>query len=479
VLITSVRHEDAIVGGRFDTWHFRELFESLHEEAVATNNELYLALQEDVETLPHAVLRYAAYMYKRLQSEGLPTAPGPSLPRPHASKRRVAHNFPAETFMAEDVCPEVLASTAGDPAGLACWDTACARTMHGKPWRLKLEEALKKFNLSPTREARESYFTGVGGRTTSVWAYKFPSALAGHCGEIESAEVEQDIPLLLSRQLQKFLKVKIDMGNGTCDIGSLGVVDKKLQYTAGGHPGISIVDFDPKQPHPWSLGIDSEAFHVVHGTACGDQIAEDFEIGPSGVLWRSDANAAAEGAHLDNKDGYQVFIAETDSKSVKSMSGKKSKKMRKLEQQADEEDYRQQSTLTRVRPQHRVPVGAGCLLKQLFCGQLGLTWLAMMCYGYQCGEPLDINLGWNATTRAGRTYMDYQFQSEDPYCVVISGPCGPWGEWSRCNLKKGGAARDTVMEARALGRPVLNSICRAVLHRLARCRHVFLEAFRQ
>ena len=72
--------------------------------------------------------------------------------------------------------------------------------------------------------------------------------------------------------------------------------------------------------------------------------------------------------------------------------------------------------------------------------------------------------------------MDYQFQCEDPFGLVISGPCGPWGEWSQCNIKKGGASRDTVMQAREDGRPVLKSICRAVLHRLARCRHVFLEA---
>ncbi len=86
-LSAIVKHEDAIAGGRFDTWHFRELFESVHEEAVATNNEICVALQSDVEALPHSVLRYAAYMYKRLQSEGLPQPHGPSLRRTTFAKR--------------------------------------------------------------------------------------------------------------------------------------------------------------------------------------------------------------------------------------------------------------------------------------------------------------------------------------------------------------------------------------------------------
>ena len=46
----------------------------------------------------------------------------------------------------------------------------------------------------------------------------------------------------------------------------------------------------------------------------------------------------------------------------------------------------------------RLPYGR-TLLKQLLCGKFGLTFLASMLRGYPCGEPLDIELGWDASTK--------------------------------------------------------------------------------
>ena len=44
-------------------------------------------------------------------------------------------------------------------------------------------------------------------------------------------------------------------------------------------------------------------------------------------------------------------------------------------------------------------------------------------------------------------------QAEDPYCLISTFPCGPWGAWSRANLAAGGAARETVLQRRAEARP--------------------------
>ena len=52
------------------------------------------------------------------------------------------------------------------------------------------------------------------------------------------------------------------------------------------------------------------------------------------------------------------------------------------------------------------------LLKQLFAGQMGLTFLAMAVMGYPCGTPLDLHTGWNAATRTGTRTLHHQMQNE-------------------------------------------------------------------
>eukprot|EP00959_Pyramimonas_sp_CCMP1952_P435741 9124741-Pyramimonas_sp.AAC.1 len=62
----------------------------------------------------------------------------------------------------------------------------------------------------------------------------------------------------------------------------------------------------------------------------------------------------------------------------------------------------------------RLPRG-NTLLKQLFCGQFGLAVLASTTFGYNCGQPLDIEGGWGGATRKGRQAARRQLLEEDPY----------------------------------------------------------------
>ena len=59
--------------------------------------------------------------------------------------------------------------------------------------------------------------------------------------------------------------------------------------------------------------------------------------------------------------------------------------------------------------------------------------------------------------------------------MVFTHPCGPWGNWSRLNLWKGGKAADTVIEARRLNRPILKLVNDTIVARCKRGRHVFCE----
>ena len=115
------------------------------------------------------------------------------------------------------------------------------------------------------------------------------------------------------------------------------------------------------------------------------------------------------------------------------------------------------------------------MVKQLFAGQLGLTLLCTMFLAWPCGRPLDLQYGWDADSRAGIAQVQMELQTEDPYCTVLSHPCGPWSKWSVINISKGGAARDTVLQARENSRGLLKQVNRIVTGRVAAGRHVLLE----
>ena len=114
-------------------------------------------------------------------------------------------------------------------------------------------------------------------------------------------------------------------------------------------------------------------------------------------------------------------------------------------------------------------------LKQVFAGTMGLTILAVL-YGMQFGIPRDICISdWDAATASGKRQLHLDLQQEDPYCTVLTQPCGPWGNWSRFNIAKGGSAGITVQRLREDGRPVLSAVNKTVRDRVKANRHIFLE----
>ena len=94
----------------------------------------------------------------------------------------------------------------------------------------------------------------------------------------------------------------------------------------------------------------------------------------------------------------------------------------------------------------------------------------------QFGIPRDICISdWDAATASGKRQLHLDLQQEDPYCTVLTQPCGPWGNWSRFNIAKGGSAEITVQRLREDGRPVLSAVNKTVRDRVKANRHIFLE----
>ena len=53
----------------------------------------------------------------------------------------------------------IYIGTDEDPPGLAIVDTACSRTMHGRPWRERYEAALAERGLRASIRPRHGYFS--------------------------------------------------------------------------------------------------------------------------------------------------------------------------------------------------------------------------------------------------------------------------------------------------------------------------------
>ncbi len=68
------------------------------------------------------------------------------------------------------------------------------------------------------------------------------------------------------------------------------------------------------------------------------------------------------------------------------------------------------------------------MLKQLFAGQTGLTYMSAMYLSWACGRPLDLAYGWDAASRKGIVQLNNDMEHEDPYCTVVMHPCGPWSK---------------------------------------------------
>ena len=158
-------------------------------------------------------------------------------------------------------------------------------------------------------------------------------------------------------------------------------------------------------------------------------------------------------------------------------SSKKGKKLESMNLSLDGDDYNRSRILKNentIKVKRRPPCGK-TWFKQLFAGQLGISLLGIF-IGMSIGIPLDItSSSWDASTAAGRRRLRQDYQVEDPYCTIITHPCGPWGSWSRFNLAKGGQAAETVKALRESNREVLKTVNKTVKDRLRAKRHVFIE----
>eukprot|EP00435_Cladocopium_sp_Y103_P058473 s1160_g20.t1 len=433
----------------------------------------------------------------------------------------------------DDLNLEAYAVQDEDPAGLAILDSGCNRTMHGQEWAKAFEEKLNELGLQPSTRHKTQLFKGIGGHAESKVVKAYPVGLGGVNGELHSAETPGKTPMLVSRPFMQTLGTIINIGDGTVSFSKLGVHDLPLKRTSRGHLAVSLLDFDLNNMSVFDElveGYDEHEVNAADAEANGlvapglepasetngllapglepvspassispkpppsDACSFDDGLDPDTRRERQDAWDVVfgidedvveqdtrrwregEGFHCESTD---VFLEEVEKGffSVRKPSSRKAKKIDAMDTALCGLDalvsnqLKMQQTLKAAR---KPPTGK-TWLKQVFAGQMGLTILAVF-HGMLFGVPRDISLdGWDALTPAGKRQLHHDFQQEDPFCTVLTQPCGPWGNWSRFNISKGGSASVTVLQLREDGRPLLKLVNKTIKDRLRANRHVFME----
>ena len=381
---------------------------------------------------------------------------------------------------------ESYAVQPADPPGLAILDSGCNRTMHGEEWAKAYEEKLAELGLQPSIRNKTQLFKGIGGHAESKVVKAYPVGLGGVNGELHSAETPGKTPMLISRPFMQTLGTIINLGEGTVSFSKLNIRDLPLKRTSRGHLAISLLDFDLNtmsvfdelvkgydefdvnaaetealdlapgfEPASEAIGFPalgleqaSETLDLAPGlepvSPSSDALSHDDGFDPDTRRESQDAwdvvfgideaelervmNQHHEGFHCESTD---AFLEEVEKGffSVRKPSSRKAKKIAAMDTALCGMDalVSNQLRMQQASKAARKPPTGKTWLKQVFAGQMGLTILAVF-HGMVFGIPRDISLdGWDALTPAGRRQLHQDFQQEDPFCTVLTQPCGPWG----------------------------------------------------
>ncbi|CAK0817420.1 unnamed protein product [Prorocentrum cordatum] len=308
----------------------------------------------------------------------------------------IQHNIHQPDVISTYEC-SVMAATTGNAfsahdndadAMLAIIGTGCTRAMHGESWRAAFERELARRGLQVVKTPTSRTFRGIGGRTRSTTAVRFPVGIGGKCGEILSCEVPGDCPMLLSRDMltKLGLSMRLSTEGDVADFVNIGVYNLKLHHTKVGHPAVNLLDLpnESYETAEWAALTTPEDHHLEY-------YPEKFHVG---ITYVEESSVEPLPSFLD------IEIGETtDDECLQTVV---------------DHDYRpdvfaaeaiEWGGKRNLTNKARLPAGARTWVKQTYAGQMGLTVL-MATMGLSVGVPLDKHTGWGATTRLGRQRYD-------------------------------------------------------------------------
>ena len=132
---------------------------------------------------------------------------------------------------------------------LAIIDTACTKTVAGHDWYESYCDLAAKVGFCPQLlEVTDNFKFGASRTHRSHFAVRAWFALGGKLFQTDVAVVPCSVPLLLSRPALSALGLIYDVGGQKVSFTKLAIEDLPLEYSATGHPAVSVDQFLGKAP---------------------------------------------------------------------------------------------------------------------------------------------------------------------------------------------------------------------------------------
>ena len=115
------------------------------------------------------------------------------------------------------------------------------------------------------------------------------------------------------------------------------------------------------------------------------------------------------------------------------------------------------------------------LILEMFCGAMILTALAAAA-GWPVSQPTDIEMdGIDLLVPTDRRAIEEQIERDDPFCLVMPFPCGPWNSLTYWNASRHPEfkIRNEALQKKHV--PMLKWLCSIAKKRIARGRLVLME----
>ena len=360
-----------------------------------------------------------------------------------------------------------------DESRVCLLDTACTSCMHSREWRLAYEKHLPPgLQCSQTDQLKTFHFANGSSTEEQVRVWKIPMLIAGHRGEVFSAEIPTgSVPLLLSIAAMEALDMTLSMRSRQVQIGVLNVQvpmlitrtkHRAIDITGEGEDGEIIYNDTPisKSEH------DDLFLYLVEESTCKiEEGALLLEPVPQPQLKESRLGLAFEARGIRTSD-VRKQVSQRRAEELE-----KSSRLLRLQDKRTWVALRRSYTFAEAAATKQFTT---TVVFEPFAGSFAVTRISSEEYGWTNSQPMDIMDGYDLLSAKGQRLLWNTLKQHRPYLVILAFDCRIWSLLN--NLTHGEHGQERVRHLRAtIGARTLHLVVRICLFQNAKGRYYLVE----
>ena len=356
-------------------------------------------------------------------------------------------------------------SQPADESRLALVDTACTLCMHSRTWREAFEKHLPHGRQCEPTEKFKNFGFANGKRQAGCQVFRIPIGIAGHEGEVHSAELTQgSTPLLFSVSALAALDGEIRVKTKTLTLQALGV-SVPLIETRTRHLGMDVSQFGCGKPAPerkseFQVRADRGDLYIYY--------LQEAEFDFNGLEVES-CDHVAEAKVKEGPKLHPRGVRQEDRRGQL-----REKRYQQLKQAAERIEAKDSRTWIAMRRTYTMAENLATggfrnsVIFEPWGGSFVVTRTGALSFGWTNAQPLDKIDGYDLQAASGQRLLWQVLTEQNPYLVVVAFDCRIWSLLTNLNPNTDwDALRQTV------GIQVLRLVARICRHR-HRCGRYFL-----